>query len=62
MNGTETWVVKQERYDPPAYLRLYGPFSSAEQAAAWAEAADLPDFHIALRVSPPASASEPAKA
>jgi hypothetical protein len=49
----EVWVVKHERYNPPGYVRLYGPFRSGEEAADWAAGVDLPDFHVALRVVPP---------
>ena len=61
MSGAETWVVKPERSDPPAYLRLHGPFSGAEEATACAESADLTNSHIALRVLPPTTASDPAE-
>jgi hypothetical protein len=47
------WVVKHERYDPPSYFRLYGPFATGEAAADWREAANLPDYSIALRVCAP---------
>jgi hypothetical protein len=53
MRENETWVVKHARYDPPSYLRLYGPFQSGDEAAEWAAEAELPDFHIALRVVSP---------
>jgi hypothetical protein len=49
----EMWVVKHERYDAPSYVLLYGPFGSGEEAAEWAAGADLPDFHVALRLVPP---------
>lgn len=49
----EIWVVKHERYELPSYVRVYGPFKSGDEAAEWAAEADLPDFHVALRLVPP---------
>ena len=53
MHENEVWVVQHTRYDPPSYQRLYGPFQSGDDAAQWAAEAELPDFHVALRVVPP---------
>ncbi len=58
MSRQRVWVVKHERYDPPTYVRLYGPFSTGDEATEWAEAADFPDFYVALRVCDPAELQE----
>jgi hypothetical protein len=51
--SNEIWVVKHERYDPPTYVRLYGPFPSGNEADEWASAQDLLDWTVSLRVCRP---------
>jgi hypothetical protein len=39
VSAAEQWVVKLERYDPPSFVRLFGPFRTAEAANEWLESA-----------------------